>query len=246
MGRDLSGQNTRRPWVIASGLVGTILILYRACSGGVAVMAIVITVAQQKGGTGKTTLAANLAAALAPSLRVALLDIDPQKSLTRWHAIRTSRDTEAPALTFSDVSGWRLTADLDRLKRRHDVVLIDSPPQIDTDARLAIRGADLVLIPVQPSPPDVWAAEGTLALAAAERRNARVVLNRVPPASRLGEAVKADIAMRKLPLLRSAIGNRTGFAIAFAAGLGVTEAAPRSSAAAELRALLEELREITE
>ena len=59
-------------------------------------MAIVITVAQQKGGTGKTTLAANLAAALAPASRVALLDIDPQKSLTRWHAIRIARDVQAP------------------------------------------------------------------------------------------------------------------------------------------------------
>jgi chromosome partitioning protein len=208
-------------------------------------MAIVITVAQQKGGTGKTTLAANLAAALAPATRVALLDIDPQKSLTRWHAIRASRDAKPTPLTFSDVSGWRLATELDRLRRTHDLVLIDSPPQIDTDARLAIRGADLVLIPVQPSPPDVWAAEGTMALAAAERRNARVVLNRVPPASRLGEAVKADLATRKLPLMRTANGNRTSCATAFAAGLGVTEAAPRSSAAAELRALLDELREIT-
>jgi chromosome partitioning protein len=209
-------------------------------------MAIVITVAQQKGGTGKTTLAANLAAGLAPTRRVALLDIDPQRSLTRWHAIRRDRDPQARPLAFSDVSGWRLSSELDRLKGAHDVVLIDSPPQIDTDARLAIRGADLVLVPVQPSPPDVWAAEGTLALAAAERRKARVLLNRVPPASRLGETVKADILTRDLPLLRSAIGNRTGFATAFAAGLGVTEAAPRSSAAAELRALLDELREITE
>lgn len=209
-------------------------------------MAIVITVAQQKGGTGKTTLAANLAAGLAPSARVALLDIDPQKSLTRWHAIRAERESPAAVLTFSDVSGWRLAAELDRLKRTHDMVLIDSPPQIDTDARLAIRGANLVLIPVQPSPPDVWAAEGTLALAAAERRPARVVLNRMPPASKLGETVKADLTARKLPLLRAAIGNRTGFATAFAAGLGVTEAAPRSSAAAELRALLDEIREMTE
>src|SRR5581483_5854923 len=110
-------------------------ILHR--SSGVAAMAVVITVAQQKGGTGKTTLAANLAAALAPSLRVALLDIDPQKSLTRWHAIRTARDAAAPALTFSDVSGWRLATELDRLRRAHDLVLVDSPPQIDTDARLA-------------------------------------------------------------------------------------------------------------
>ena len=90
-------------------------------------MAVVITVAQQKGGTGKTTLAANLAAALASSRRVALLDIDPQKSLARWHDLRRARLQEAAALTFSDVSGWRLAAELDRLKQGHDVVLVEFP-----------------------------------------------------------------------------------------------------------------------
>ncbi|HET6306380.1 MAG TPA: ParA family protein, partial [Rhodopila sp.] len=142
-------------------------------------MALVITVAQQKGGTGKTTLAANLAAALAASRSVALLDIDPQHTLTRWHALRPAT---AAKLSFSNVSGWRLTTRLDQLKATHDVVLIDSPPQIDTDARLAIRAATLVLVPVQPSPPDIWAAQGTIALAAAEHRPAALVLNRVPSA----------------------------------------------------------------
>jgi chromosome partitioning protein len=208
-------------------------------------MAVVITVAQQKGGTGKTTLAANLAAALAGQHRVALLDIDPQRTLTRWHALRQARETPAAALSFSDVSGWRVAAELDRLKRAHDFVLVDSPPQIDTDARLAIRGATLVLVPVQPSPPDVWAAEGTLKLAATERRPTAIVLNRVPPASRLRDATTADLAARGLPVLTSALGNRTGFASAFAEGLGVTEDAPRSTAARELRALLDELLEMT-
>jgi chromosome partitioning protein len=207
-------------------------------------MAVVITVAQQKGGTGKTTLTANLAAALAQSRRVAVLDIDPQKSLARWHELRRVRPDSASALTLCDVSGWRLAAELEHLRRSHDVVLIDSPPQIDTDARLAVRAADIVLVPVQPSPPDVWAAEGTLKLAAAESRPARIVLNRVPPASRLRETVEADLAARHLPLLRAVLGNRTGFASAFAEGLGVTEAAPRSTAATELRALLAELLEI--
>lgn len=204
-------------------------------------MAIVITVAQQKGGTGKTTLAANLAAALAPERRVALLDIDPQRSLTRWHALRPE---QAPALSFSDVSGWRLGAELDRLKRAHDVVLIDSPPQIDTDARLAIRGADVVLVPVQPSPPDVWAAEGTLKLAAAEKRPAAVALNRLPASGKLRESVIAQLHASGHRLLTATVGNRTGFASAFAKGLGVTEAAPRSIAANELRALLAELLEL--
>jgi chromosome partitioning protein len=209
-------------------------------------MTVVITVAQQKGGTGKTTLAANLAAALAPTRRVALLDIDPQKSLGRWHSLRRARLERAAALAFSDISGWRLPAELDRLKRDHDVVLIDSPPQLDTDARVAVRAADLVLVPIQPSLPDVWAAEGTLKLATDERRHAQLMFNRTPPASKLRDAIAADLCERRLPVLRSTLGNRAGFAHAFAAGLGVTEAAPRSTAAAELRALLIELQELTE
>jgi chromosome partitioning protein len=204
-------------------------------------MAIVITVAQQKGGAGKTTLAANLGAALAGGNRVALLDIDPQRSLARWHALRGGHGGKLAPLSFSDVSGWRIGRELDRLKAEHDYVLIDSPPQIDTDARLAIRGADLVLVPIQPSAPDLWAAEGTLKLAADERRKARLVLNRAPGGSRLRERIEADIAGRKLPIFGASLGNRAGFANAFAAGLGVTEASPRSTAANELRALLDEM-----
>lgn len=204
-------------------------------------MAVVITVAQQKGGSGKTTLAANLAAALAAQRRVALLDTDPQQSLTRWHNLRPQT---ALRLSFSDVSGWRLTGELDRLKAAHDIVVIDTPPQIDTDARIAIRGANLVLVPVQPSPPDVWAAEGTLKLAATERRRAALVLNRVPSSGKLPEIVVGELRDSGKPLLRARLGNRAGFAHAFAEGMAVTETAPRSTAANELRALLSELLEI--
>ena len=205
----------------------------------------VYTVAQQKGGAGKTMLAANLAAALATRRRVALVDIDPQRSLTRWYAIRKARARPAAALTCSDLSGWRLSAELDRLRRDHDVVLLDSPPQIDTEAKLAVRGADLVLVPVQPSPPDFWAAEATLKLAQSERRPARIVFNRVPAASRLRDAMLAEIAERKLASFPTALGNRTAYPQAFAEGLGVTESAPRSVAAAELLALLQEIEGIT-
>jgi chromosome partitioning protein len=204
---------------------------------------VVITVAQQKGGAGKTTLAANLAAAMAGTRRVALLDIDPQRSLARWHAIRTARKTAA-AIRFADVSGWRLAAELEKLKRDCDVVIVDSPPQVETDAKLAVRGADLVLVPVQPSPPDFWAAEATLKLAASEKRPARIVLNRAPAGGKLRAQVEQEILASGYSVFASVIGNRTGFAGAFAAGLGITEVAPTSVAARELFALLAEIEAI--
>jgi len=201
-------------------------------------MAVVITIAQQKGGAGKSTLVANLAALLATERRVAILDIDPQHSLARWYAIRTARPVPAAALTFSDLSGWRLAGELERLRMQHDVVLVDSPPVLDSDARRAIRGADLVVIPVQPSPPDIWAAEGTLKIAAEEKRPACMVLNRVPTGAKMRDATTAVLSGRGLVVLPAVLGNRAAFSHAFADGLGVTEAAPRSLAAAEVRALL--------
>ena len=203
-------------------------------------MSVVITVAQQKGGAGKTMLAANLAAALSAGRRVAVLDIDPQRSLARWHGLR-SASSGAAAITLSELSGWRLPAEIERLRKSHDFLIVDSPPQLDTDAKLAIRAADLVVVPLQPSPPDLWAAEGTLKLALAEKRPARLVLNRTPASGTLRAAVEAEIATRGHPLFASTLGNRIGFANAFARGLGVSETAPRSTAARELLALLEEI-----
>jgi chromosome partitioning protein len=205
-------------------------------------MAFVITVAQQKGGAGKTTLAANLAVVWAQSCSVAVLDIDPQRSLSRWHAMRAGAAKARAAIHLSEVAGWRLAAELDRLRARHDIVVIDSPPQIETEAKLAIRGADLVIVPVQPSLPDLWAAEGTLKLAAGERRSARIVLNRAPATGTLRERIEREIADKAR--FAAVLGNRIGFANAFALGLGVVETAPRSVAATELMALVAEIEEM--
>jgi chromosome partitioning protein len=206
-------------------------------------MALVITVAQQKGGAGKTMLAANLAAAWASAHRVTVLDIDPQRSLSRWSALRGERPG-LPAIGFSDVSGWRLATELGRLAAGADVLIVDTPPQIDSDAARAIRAASLVLIPVQPSMPDLWASEGTLKLATVERRRVAIVLNRSPVKSSLRSVIEGAFVARGLPLLPLHLGDRRGYAQAFAQGMGVTEASPRSVAAAEMTALADAILEI--
>jgi chromosome partitioning protein len=198
----------------------------------------VVAIAQQKGGSGKTILAAQLAVALAETGdRIAVLDIDPQGSLTIWAKLRGVAPKAAPAITCAATSGWRLTGELEKLRAAHEIVLIDTPPVIDSDARRAIRAADLVLIPLQPSPPDLWAAEGTLKLAAEEKKQVALVFNRAPAASRLRKRMEAEINARGLFLLAAALANRAGYANAFADGIGVTEAGPATQAAEELRTL---------
>ncbi len=201
-------------------------------------MAFVVAVAQRKGGAGKSTLAANLAAAFAGlGERVALLDTDPQKTLAFWSEARAKAGPRANVLDFEAPSGWRVPATCERLRRSHDIVLLDTPPHDDTDARIAIRSADLVLVPLQPSPADLWATGATLDLARAEKRPVAMTLNRVPAQGKLAEQVLKELRQKGLTVLDTPLGNRSGFASAFAAGLGVTEAAPRSQAAEEVRAL---------
>ena len=201
-------------------------------------MAFVVAVAQQKGGSGKSTIAANLAAVLAGGgRRVALLDTDPQGSVTRWHEERLRQGDRATPLFFDRPSGWRVPAALDRLRRQQDVIILDTPPHAGTDAKLAIRAADLVLMPLQPSPADLWASEGTRKLAVEERRPLRALLNRVPARGKMRDRVAAALAEQEIALLEQSLGNRAQFGAAFLDGLSVTEAAPRSMAAAEMRAL---------
>ncbi|MEN0076768.1 MAG: ParA family partition ATPase [Paracraurococcus sp.] len=205
-------------------------------------MAFVVAVAQQKGGAGKSTVAANLAAALAEEgHRVALLDIDPQASLARWHAARAQRGERARRLDFDTAAGWRVPAALDRLRPTHDYVILDTPPHADTEAKLAIRTADLVLMPLQPSPADLWASEATLKLAKEERRRVAAVLNRAPAQGRLKSQILAALGEQGVAVLGPCLGNRVQFANAFLDGLAVTEAAPRSPAAAEIRAVAAEI-----
>jgi chromosome partitioning protein len=203
----------------------------------------IFTVAQQKGGAGKSTLAAHLAVAwLARKKRVALVDIDPQSTLADWFAARQETLGEgAGGLAFESVTGWRAAKAIDALAREMDFVVVDSPPHAETDARVAVRAADLVVIPTQPSPPDVWATRPTLDLAAKEKRPAVLVLNRVPPRALLTDRMTEKLAGYDVKIAKSRLGNRVAFAESMAEGLTASEYKKSSQAAKEIRALANEL-----
>jgi chromosome partitioning protein len=203
----------------------------------------VITIAQQKGGAGKTTLAAHLAVAwYRQGKRVALVDIDPQGSLTRWFQIRQAAVGDAgPGLELASVAGWRGAAEIDRLKRDYDLVLVDSPPHAQTDTKIAIRAANLVVAPVQPSPLDLWATKPTIDLAVAEKRPILLVLNRVPSRGLLSDQMTAAAAELGADLATTRIGNRSALAASLVQGLGIIEAAPGTVAAREITKLAREI-----
>lgn len=202
-------------------------------------MAKVITVAQQKGGAGKTTVAAHIAVALSQKgNRVAVVDIDPQGSLTYWHGIREKKLGEGyTGLIFNALSGWRVGSEVARLRKQCDYIIIDSPPHTETEARTAIRSADLIIIPVQPSPTDLWATKATLELAKAEKIPVKVVLNRVSANSKLAQTIAAELP----ELAETTIGNRVLFAAALMEGRCATEIDPNSMAAKEIKSLVKEI-----
>lgn len=199
----------------------------------------VITIAQQKGGAGKTTIAAHLAIALSQKgKRVAVIDIDPQGSLTAWHKIREARFGEGyTGVEFAALSGWRVNSEITRLKKDHDVIIIDSPPHTETESKTAIRASDLLIVPVQPSPTDLWATKTTIDLAAKERIPAKVLFNRVSPNSKIAETIAKELD----DMLKTRLGNRVAFATALMEGRCVTETAPSSPAAKEIKNLTEEV-----
>jgi chromosome partitioning protein len=197
----------------------------------------IITFAQQKGGAGKTTVLAHLAAAwAAEGRRVALVDLDPQRSLTRWVTLRAD-----PALDLVDSRDYRAASDLRSASRTHDLVLVDCPGAASTLLDAALRESALVIAPCQPSALDAWATQSICEAAERLRTPIRILLNRIPPRSSSMEEVLAALGPRTGLLLECSLGNRVAFSQALLSGRTAPELARRSVAADEISALRAEI-----
>ncbi len=203
----------------------------------------IFTISQQKGGAGKTTLAAHLAVAWRDCGRnVAVLDIDPQGTLGEWLEAREQRlGADRTGLCFRTASGWGARREAETLARDHDVVVIDTPPHADLKGRTPMGAADHVVIPVQPTPVDLWATRETLVMARREQTPAMLVLNRVPPRARLTHEMSEAIAEFGAAVSKTRLGNRIAFAESIGLGATATETHANSKAAFEARALAHEL-----
>ena len=205
----------------------------------------IIAYLNQKGGVGKTTLAVHTAAAFALAGRdVVLIDADPQGSALDWLEARQHRLADETEPLFGVVGMPRaiIHKQLPRIAAGCDVVVIDGPPSLADISRSAMFAADLVLIPVQPSPYDVWAAEGLVGLIAETRvyredLDARFVVSRRIVNTAIGRDVTAALAQWPIPVLPAHVSQRVAFAETAATGSTVLETVAGSPAAREIEAL---------
>lgn len=199
----------------------------------------VIAVLNQKGGAGKTTVATHLARALQlAGASVLLVDSDPQGSARDWAAVR--EDQPVPVIGIDRPT---IERDLARVARGNDYVIIDGAPQAQDMAISAIKAAGAVLIPVQPSPYDVWATSDLVDLVRQRQEltdgdpRAAFIVSRAIRGTRI-EAEAADaLAGYGLPVLDARIMQRVIYPGSAAAGMTALDQAPTGNAAREVRAM---------
>lgn len=202
----------------------------------------IMSLLNQKGGVGKTTVAINLAGCLAGRrYRVLLIDGDPQGSVLQWQSIENKTPFDVKhyplPLTREELEGWA---------RGYDHIVIDAPPAIGEITRAILEVSHLAVVPVGPSPLDIWSSKETIALlqeVRGRRRTLRgmLLICRKIPRTRIGREAREAMETYEMPVFRTEIYQRIAYVEAMISGRTVLDHAPRSEAADEIRNLCEEI-----
>ncbi len=206
----------------------------------------IVALLNQKGGAGKTTISTNLAKALQQeNAKVLLVDSDPQGSARDWHAAAE----DDSSLTVVGLDRPTLDKDIKGICDGYDWILIDGAPQLAKMAVAAIKCADVVLIPVQPSPYDVWASEDLVDVIKARQEinngkpKAAFVISRQITNTNLGKEVRDALNSYGLPIFSNGTFQRILYAKTAAKGITVLDAEPASEASNEIKKIANELKE---
>jgi len=201
----------------------------------------IIAIVGNKGGAGKTTLSLNIANGLNKKFKTAIIDADPQGSSLQWRAF--GQDDSVDVYKMGD----DLRHQLSELEQQYECVVIDCPPSVHAEqTHLALEISDHALIPVQPSPVDLWATVHIeQAVEKAKQTNAQLkpllVINQMEPRTMLSKIVREAVNEIGLPVADSVIRRRAVFRSSALEGKSIYDVGRRGDAAVEeLEQLIQE------
>jgi chromosome partitioning protein len=214
-------------------------------------MAYIITVANEKGGSAKTTTALNLAGAFAESSkRVLVVDGDPQGTASYWRGMRPEADLPFTVVSMAQPTIHKQLPQMLE-NSQYDFALVDCPPGGPRGekniTRSACACADMILVPMSPSPADLWSFENMqlmldmLVSQTQKRFVCRILISRKIPNTKLGRDAHLAASSFGVEICETEITQRVGVAESLLEGKTVIQYAPQSAAAEEFRKLAKEV-----